>query len=144
MRISKNHKLIQTIILSLIILSLLSITVIAHSGKNDANGGHYDHSSGEYHYHHGYSAHSHYDIDGDGDIDCPYSFDDKTDNGNNSGSNSGASNQNIGKIEKTPEKDKTDDASQTIFENIENALLIIVILLVLFLLIERFISNMRR
>ena len=48
--------------------------VFAHSGDTDANGGHTDHSTGQYHYHHGYSAHSHYDIDYDGGIDCPYDF----------------------------------------------------------------------
>ena len=59
-------------------LSMLTLAVAAHPGKTDSNGGHYNHSSGEYHYHHGYPAHDHYDMDGDGDIDCPYEFDDKT------------------------------------------------------------------
>lgn len=59
-----------------------------HSGKTDANGGHYDKSTGEYHYHHGYSAHSHYDMDGDGIIDCPYNFDDKTNHNYDSNSTS--------------------------------------------------------
>jgi hypothetical protein len=63
------------------------ITASAHPGRTDSNGGHTDHSTGEYHYHHGYEAHSHYDMDGDGDIDCPYDFDDKT-NHNKSDSNS--------------------------------------------------------
>lgn len=54
------------------------VAVSAHPGKTDSSGGHYDHSTGEYHYHHGYSAHSHYDVDGDGITDCPYNFDDKT------------------------------------------------------------------
>ncbi len=41
-------------------LSLLLIPAAgAHSGKTDANGGHWDNSTGEYHYHHGYSAHQH-------------------------------------------------------------------------------------
>lgn len=70
-------------------LLLLSPTVLAHSGKTDANGGHYDRSTGEYHYHHGYPAHQHYDMDGDGVADCPYDFDDKTDH--SSRSNSGSS-----------------------------------------------------
>lgn len=60
------------------------VVVSAHPGKTDSSGGHYDHSTGEYHYHHGYSAHSHYDVDGDGVMDCPYNFDDQT--GINSGS----------------------------------------------------------
>lgn len=33
----------------------------AHPGGTDENGGHTDHSTGEYHYHHGHSAHKHYD-----------------------------------------------------------------------------------
>lgn len=57
-------------------------SVSAHPGRTDSNGGHTDHSTGEYHYHHGYSAHDHYDMDGDGVVDCPYSFDDQTDHSN--------------------------------------------------------------
>lgn len=66
-------------------LCSLCISVLAHSGRTDSNGGHTNHSTGEYHYHHGYSAHDHYDIDGDGDVDCPYAFDNRTgfDSGNN-------------------------------------------------------------
>ena len=61
------------------LISLVVPTVFAHPGKTDSQGGHTDHSTGEYHYHHGYSAHDHYDMDGDGVVDCPYNFDDKTD-----------------------------------------------------------------
>jgi hypothetical protein len=50
----------------------LSFVAYAHPGRTDSDGGHTDHSTGEYHYHHGYPAHQHYDIDGDGDLDCPY------------------------------------------------------------------------
>ena len=78
------YRLFASLFLVFALFSLL------HSGRTDANGGHWDHSSGEYHYHHGYSAHDHYDIDDDGDIDCPYDFDDKTSNGKTYG----------GKIEK--------------------------------------------
>lgn len=62
---------------------------LAHSGRTDSQGGHYDSETGEYHFHHGYPAHQHYDIDGDGKPDCPYEFDDKT--GSRSGSSSGSS-----------------------------------------------------
>ena len=55
-----------------------TLAVNAHPGRTDGNGGHTNHSTGEYHYHHGYSAHDHYDMDGDGDLDCPYDFHDKT------------------------------------------------------------------
>ena len=52
--------------------------VLAHPGRTDENGGHYNRSTGEYHYHHGYPEHQH--TDGI----CPYDFDDKT--GESSGS----------------------------------------------------------
>ena len=71
---------------SLIICSLFfllfafSSTTLAHSGRTDENGGHYDRSTGEYHYHHGYPAHQHEDGI------CPYDFDDRT--GWDSGSHS--------------------------------------------------------
>lgn len=63
---------------SLVLIFCMAITVSAHPGRTDGNGGHTNRSTGEYHYHHGYSAHDHRDIDGDGDLDCPYKFDDKT------------------------------------------------------------------
>lgn len=43
----------------LLLLILLCIPAAAHSGGTDENGGHIDHSTGEYHYHHGYPAHQH-------------------------------------------------------------------------------------
>lgn len=52
----------------------------AHPGKTDADGGHYDTSTGEYHYHHGFPTHLH--TNGV----CPYGFEDRT--GENSGSSS--------------------------------------------------------
>lgn len=65
---------------AIVLCALLCIIVAtAHSGKTDSSGGHYNHSTGEYHYHHGYRAHDHYDIDGDGTIDCPYNFDNNVD-----------------------------------------------------------------
>ena len=56
-------------------IALFATAIHAHSGGTGGSGGHYDHSTGDYHYHHGYSAHDHYDIDGDGKKDCPYEFD---------------------------------------------------------------------
>jgi hypothetical protein len=48
------------ILITAIVLFLLScVSGLAHSGRTDSKGGHYDRSSGEYHYHHGYSAHQH-------------------------------------------------------------------------------------
>lgn len=60
------------------LVAVLASFAILHSGRTDGNGGHHNHSTGEYHYHHGYSAHSHYDMNGDGIVDCPYSFKDNT------------------------------------------------------------------
>lgn len=70
-------------------LTLPLLTVSAHPGRTDGNGGHTDSDTGDYHYHHGYEAHAHFDIDGNGTIDCPYDFDDQT--GQNSGTPSGGS-----------------------------------------------------
>ena len=71
----------------LLFVSFLIPHSLAHPGRTDENGGHYDSDTEEYHYHHGYPAHDHYDMDGDGDIDCPYNFVDKT--GDSSGSSAG-------------------------------------------------------
>lgn len=70
-------------ILACILLFSCCTAAYAHPGATDANGGHYDAETGEYHYHHGYPAHQH--TDGK----CPYDFDDRT--GWNSGSSSGGS-----------------------------------------------------
>lgn len=51
-----------------------TVTAIAHSGRTDGSGGHYNRTTGEYHWHHGYDDHQHYDIDGDGDLDCPITY----------------------------------------------------------------------
>ena len=61
--------------------------VFAHPGRTDSNGGHTDHSTGEYHYHHGYPAHQHYDMDGDGTVDCPYKLKDQANHSTTSSSN---------------------------------------------------------
>ena len=57
----------------LMLLILPLNLALAHGGRTDANGGHYDRSTGEYHYHHGYPAHDH-----PGGV-CPYDYDDQTD-----------------------------------------------------------------
>lgn len=75
----RSQKLLIVIALCL----CLPVIVSAHPGGTDSDGGHIDHSTGEYHYHHGYSAHQHYDMDGNGDWDCPYLFDDKTNSSGN-------------------------------------------------------------
>lgn len=71
----------------------LTLPASAHKGRTDANGGHYDHSTGEYHYHHGYPAHQH--VNGI----CPYDFDDKTNHdsgGTSSSSVAAKSNRSVG------------------------------------------------
>ena len=78
-------------------LSVCCIQVSAHPGRTNANGGHMDHSTGEYHYHHGYSAHDHYDMNNDGTKDCPYDFKDRT--GQSSGSSSVTAKQKIAETE---------------------------------------------
>lgn len=77
----KKHLYISVVAIILLVFSSMLLSVNAHSGKTDSNGGHTNHNTGEYHYHHGYSAHDHYDMDGDGDVDCPYDFNDKTSHG---------------------------------------------------------------
>lgn len=64
----------KKIMVSILMIMLLSNISIAHSGKTDSSGGHYDSSTGEYHYHHGYSAHQH------PNGICPYET--SSDNGN--------------------------------------------------------------
>lgn len=51
---------------ALVLLVLAAPLALAHSGRTDSSGGHYDRSTGEYHYHHGMSAHQH-----PGGV-CPY------------------------------------------------------------------------
>lgn len=77
------------IILTLVILCFLfSVTAFAHSGRTDADGGHYNRSTGEYHYHHGYPAHQH--TDGV----CPYNFKDKTNHSSSGSSGSSGKSSN--------------------------------------------------
>ena len=45
-----NKKIIATII-TVVFAIILSITAFAHSGRTDANGGHWDRKTGTYHYH---------------------------------------------------------------------------------------------
>lgn len=75
-------KRILYLFLVILIFCALCIPVYAHPGRTDSNGGHTDHSTGEYHYHHNQPAHEHYDMNGDGIIDCPYDFESGTDKEN--------------------------------------------------------------
>lgn len=69
---------------------VFTISVSAHSGGTDANGGHYNRSTGEYHYHHGYPAHQH--VDGV----CPYDKSNKTTNHSTSGTSRASSGTSSG------------------------------------------------
>ena len=68
------NRLIKRFLTLILSIYILTMPVLAHPGGTDGEGGHWNHSAGEYHYHHGYSAHNHYDMDEDGIIDCPYNF----------------------------------------------------------------------
>ena len=59
-------KRLFTFMFVLLFITLATLTTYAHSGGTDYKGGHYDHSTGEYHYHHGHPAHDL--INGE----CPY------------------------------------------------------------------------
>lgn len=72
-----------SVLLIAVLLLLLTVPAYAHPGKTDANGGHHNRSTGEYHYHHGHPEHQH-----PGGV-CPYDFKDTT--GQNSGTSSGSS-----------------------------------------------------
>lgn len=78
----KNNKIKSGLLLIVLLALFVPIISYAHPGRTDANGGHYNRSTGEYHYHHGYPEHQH--IDGI----CPYNYDDATNHNYSSGSNS--------------------------------------------------------
>lgn len=46
------------------------VSIVAHPGNTDEEGGHYVDGTSEYHWHHGLEAHEHIDVDGDGVLDC--------------------------------------------------------------------------
>ena len=72
-------KKILIFILLIILIFYIPISVQAHSGGTDGSGGHYDHSTGDYHYHHGYPAHDH------PNGECPYTSNSNSSSSNNSG-----------------------------------------------------------
>lgn len=88
-------------LLVLVLALLLSLPVLAHSGRTDSDGGHYDRSTGEYHYHHGYSAHQH-----EGG-ECPYDFDDRT--GESSGTSSSGSSSSSSSSEEAEEEPEEEE-----------------------------------
>lgn len=98
-------------VLSILLISL-TISVFAHPGSLDENGGHYDRSTGEYHYHHGYSAHQH--TNGQ----CPYDFKDNVDDDYTPNNNS--SSNNITKTEPTTRHQINPSTKASIFTIIKN------------------------
>lgn len=95
----------RKIAIFLLLLVFLSIPAAAHSGGTDENGGHIDHSTGEYHYHHGYPAHQH-----DGGV-CPYNYVNKS--GSTSGSGNGSGSAVKAPPAKKQSKDEQDDGIST-------------------------------
>lgn len=127
-------KLRRLAIVLLVAFTFFSIPAYAHSGRTDSNGGHTDHSTGEYHYHHGYGPHQHYDIDGDGEADCPFenlriekepSRDDSTNSSKSSTTEKQDRITNTVSSEK-PADNKNEKSSKKIKENIENILVFII------------------
>lgn len=66
----KQHRLFSIITIAALLITAVSFTALAHSGRTDSAGGHHDYKNasglGSYHYHHGYPAHLH-----PGGV-CPY------------------------------------------------------------------------
>lgn len=51
-----KRKFFKTFLILFILILQFIVTVNAHPGRTDSNGGHYDRSTGEYHYHNGEHA----------------------------------------------------------------------------------------
>lgn len=119
---------------SLVLVPLLALVclsvVFAHPGKTDADGGHYNRSTGEYHFHHGYPEHQH------PNGECPYDFDDQT--GINSGSPSTGSSSNLPPVQRSYSSEKSantsseSDVMATLVSIVVPALVFIFILKALF------------
>lgn len=66
----KKRRIIAMLAIIAVLITGLSFTALAHSGRTDSAGGHHDYNNvsglGSYHYHHGYPAHLH-----PGGV-CPY------------------------------------------------------------------------
>lgn len=78
---SKRKRTIFFLVLFIVAIMYCGGSVFAHSGRTDSNGGHTNHSTGEYHWHHGEPAHQHEDLDGDGYPEyCPYRKDSSNSN----------------------------------------------------------------
>ena len=71
-------KKFSVIISAILLVCVLGLSALAHSGRTDSDGGHNENINGGYHYHHGYSAHQH------PNGVCPYDYNDNTITNNHS------------------------------------------------------------
>ena len=108
-----RKKLLSVVIIFIVLLINIPI-VYGHSGRTDANGGHYNRSTGEYHYHHGYPAHQHYNGV------CPYLDQDKDDKRNSNKSESDYSSNNYSNNKSSNFKYSLDDENTISFDTIIN------------------------
>lgn len=53
-----KKKIFRFVLVTLFLL-IIPVSVLAHPGRTDSSGGHYNRSTGKYHYHHGYPEHQH-------------------------------------------------------------------------------------
>lgn len=113
----KRFFLLFSVIALILVIGIFSY---AHPGRTDANGGHTDHSTGEYHYHHGYPAHQH--TGGK----CPYDYH------NNESNSSSSNNETWGNsYSQTASNDKEDEDNVVLYAII-SALCTIVFVLIFF------------
>ena len=126
-------KKILSLMSVLLLLILSAFTVLAHPGRTDSNGGHYNRSTGEYHYHHGYSAHQH------PNGVCPYKSDDKT--GSSSSSSNSTTNYYSSLKTTSPYRSysspKANDKNEDIYGYLFLATVIIIIILIVYIVFLR-------
>ena len=108
----------------LLLLLPACLRTSAHPGRTDAQGGHYDRSTGEYHYHHGYPAHQHENGE------CPYDFDDRT--GENSGSRSSGE-RSLPPIETTTAVTTQKEKRNSLFDTVSEILIGIILYGIVFI-----------
>lgn len=109
-------KLTVSLLIIAVLITLFTVAVFAHSGRTDANGGHRDSSTGQYHYHHGYPAHQH------SGGRCPYDYDDKT--GSSSGSSGSSSNNKVDLDNDSDDEDRSSSWGWILFFLVDIAALV--------------------
>ena len=106
------------------LILVIGIVSYAHPGKTDANGGHTDNSTGEYHYHHGYPAHQH--TGGK----CPYDYHNNESSSSSSGSNSSSGGKNYGS---SSSENSSNEADNTVLYAILTVVFMLVFVVLFFL-----------